>query len=70
LVGCIGDRAIAITAGMFRQNKAVDRIEKEERTDAVVQEATERLLSMEAVENAVAFSGFAGATFTNASNAA
>ena len=41
-----------------------------ERTDAVVQEATERLLAMDGVENAVAFSGFAGATFTNASNAA
>ncbi len=41
-----------------------------ERTDAVVQEATALLLAMDGVDNAVAFSGFAGATFTNASNAA
>ncbi|MEM1412671.1 MAG: multidrug efflux RND transporter permease subunit, partial [Pseudomonadota bacterium] len=41
-----------------------------ERTDEVVKEATDRLLAMDGVVNAVAFSGFAGATFTNASNAA
>lgn len=41
-----------------------------ERTDAVVQEATEKLIAMDGVVNAVAFAGFAGATFTNASNAA
>ncbi|MEE4173066.1 MAG: multidrug efflux RND transporter permease subunit [Xanthomonadales bacterium] len=41
-----------------------------ERTDAVVQDAVGRLLDLDGVENAVAFSGFAGATFTNASNAA
>ncbi len=41
-----------------------------ERTDAVVQDATARLMAMEGVDNAVAFAGFAGATFTNASNAA
>jgi len=40
-----------------------------ERTDAVVQEAVDRLLATEGVDNAVAFTGFAGATFTNASNA-
>ncbi len=40
------------------------------RTDAVVQEAVDSLLAMDGVENAVAFAGFAGATFTNASNAA
>lgn len=40
------------------------------RTDAVVQEAVDILLDMDGVENAVAFAGFAGATFTNASNAA
>ncbi len=40
------------------------------RTDAVVQQAVDGLLAMDGVENAVAFAGFAGATFTNASNAA
>lgn len=40
------------------------------RTDAVVQDAVEKLLSIDGVENAVAFAGFSGATFTNASNAA
>lgn len=40
------------------------------RTDAVVQEAVDKLLDMDGVSNAVAFAGFAGATFTNASNAA
>ncbi|WP_339767465.1 multidrug efflux RND transporter permease subunit [uncultured Paraglaciecola sp.] len=40
------------------------------RTDAVVQDAVEKLLSIEGVENAVAFAGFSGATFTNATNAA
>ncbi|MCG8641001.1 MAG: multidrug efflux RND transporter permease subunit [Desulfobacterales bacterium] len=41
-----------------------------ERTDAVVQEVTDKLLAMDGITNAVAFAGFAGATFTNASNAA
>lgn len=41
-----------------------------DRTDAVVREAVDKLLDMDGVTNAVAFSGFAGATFTNASNAA
>ncbi|WP_395376301.1 efflux RND transporter permease subunit [Marinicella sp. W31] len=41
-----------------------------DRTDAVVQEATEKLMALDGVVNAVAFAGFAGATFTNASNAA
>ncbi len=40
------------------------------RTDAVVQQAVEQLIDMDGVTNAVAFAGFAGATFTNASNAA
>ncbi len=40
------------------------------RTDAVVRQATEKLLDMDGVTNAVAFAGFSGATFTNASNAA
>ncbi len=40
------------------------------RTDAVIQKAIDRLMKMEGVENAVAFAGFDGASFTNASNAA
>jgi hydrophobe/amphiphile efflux-1 (HAE1) family protein len=39
-----------------------------ERTDAVVREATQIILGTPGVEHAVAFSGFDGATFTNASN--
>ncbi|MEM7545521.1 MAG: multidrug efflux RND transporter permease subunit [Pseudomonadota bacterium] len=39
-----------------------------ERTDAVIQQATEVALSTPGVTNAVAFAGFSGATFTNASN--
>ncbi len=41
-----------------------------QRTDEVVQEAVDKLIAMDGVTNAVAFAGFAGATFTNASNAA
>jgi HAE1 family hydrophobic/amphiphilic exporter-1 len=40
-----------------------------ERTDAVVREATDIILGTPGVEHAVPFSGFDGATFTNASNA-
>ena len=40
------------------------------RTDAVIQKAIDQLMAMEGVENAVAFAGFDGASFTNASNAA
>ncbi len=40
-----------------------------ERTDAVVRQATEIILGTPGVEHAVPFSGFDGATFTNASNA-
>lgn len=39
-----------------------------ERTDAVMREATEIALATPGVTNAVAFAGFSGATFTNASN--
>ena len=39
------------------------------RTDAVVKAATKIILATEGVEHAVPFSGFDGATFTNASNA-
>ena len=40
------------------------------RTDKVVQMATDKLLAIDGVSNAVGFTGFAGATFTNATNAA
>ena len=40
------------------------------RTDAVVQRASKILLDTPGVEDAIAFGGFSGATFTNASNAA
>ncbi|MGD9557497.1 MAG: efflux RND transporter permease subunit [Mangrovibacterium sp.] len=40
------------------------------RTDEVLQKAVKEVLSMEAVENVVAFAGFDGSTFTNSSNAA
>ncbi len=40
------------------------------RTDAVIQEALDLLMDMDGVENVVAFAGFDGASFTNASNAA
>ena len=38
------------------------------RTDAVIQQASEIIRKTPGVRNAVAFSGFSGATFTNASN--
>lgn len=40
-----------------------------ERTDAAVQKTLQKLLKVEGVRNAVAFAGFSGATFTNATNA-
>jgi hydrophobe/amphiphile efflux-1 (HAE1) family protein len=40
------------------------------RTDEVVQKAVKEIMGMEGVENVVAFAGFDGSTFTNASNAA
>lgn len=40
------------------------------RTDAVVKKAIQKILATKGVANAVAFTGFAGATFTNSSNAA
>src|SRR5688572_27789036 len=39
-----------------------------ERTDKVVQQASEIIRNTPGVRNAVAFAGFSGATFTNASN--
>lgn len=41
-----------------------------DRTDQVLQQVTQKVLSTEGVENTVAFAGFDGASFTNASNAA
>ncbi len=41
-----------------------------DRTDAVVKEVTDRLLAIDGIVNAVGFSGFSGATFTNAPNSA
>lgn len=40
------------------------------RTDAVVQDAIERVLAIPGVQNAVAFTGFSGANFVNSSNSA
>jgi hydrophobic/amphiphilic exporter-1 (mainly G- bacteria), HAE1 family len=39
-----------------------------ERTDAIIRQASDIALSVPGVTNAVAFAGFSGATFTNASN--
>ncbi|MEM9761170.1 MAG: multidrug efflux RND transporter permease subunit [Pseudomonadota bacterium] len=43
---------------------------KLDRTDAVVREATEKLLEIEGITETVGFAGFDGATFTQAPNAA
>ncbi|GLS27490.1 efflux RND transporter permease subunit [Marinibactrum halimedae] len=40
------------------------------RTDKIVQTATDKLMAIDGVVNTVGFTGFAGATFTNATNAA
>ncbi|OCH98749.1 RND transporter [Legionella jamestowniensis] len=41
-----------------------------DRTDQVVKKALRKILSIPGISNAVGFTGFAGATFTNSSNAA
>ncbi|MBT0586832.1 efflux RND transporter permease subunit [Alteromonas oceanisediminis] len=41
-----------------------------ERTDEVVKRAIDKLLAIDGIDNSVGFTGFSGATFTNASNAA
>ena len=41
-----------------------------DRTDAVVRDVIDKALMLDGVENAVGFSGFSGATFTNATNSA
>ena len=40
------------------------------RTDKVVKDAIKKILALPGIKNAVGFTGFAGATFTNSSNAA
>ena len=40
-----------------------------DRTDRILKDVVESLLAIEDIENSVAFTGFSGATFTNASNA-
>ncbi|MFC3908105.1 efflux RND transporter permease subunit [Legionella dresdenensis] len=41
-----------------------------DRTDKIVRQVTKKLLTIPGIENAVAFTGFSGANFTNSSNAA
>ncbi|GFE49590.1 multidrug efflux RND transporter permease subunit [Roseobacter cerasinus] len=56
------DQGYAIVVVQLPDGAALDR------TDAIVQQATEIALETPGVTNAVAFAGFSGATFTNASN--
>ncbi len=57
------DRTYLITAFLLPPGSTL------ERTDAVIRDASDLLLSRPGVRNAVAFVGFDGATFTNAPNA-
>jgi HAE1 family hydrophobic/amphiphilic exporter-1 len=57
------DRGYAIVAIQLPDGASL------ERTDAVIQRATEIVRQVPGVRDAVAFSGFSGVTFTNASNA-
>ncbi|MGH1403452.1 MAG: efflux RND transporter permease subunit [Alphaproteobacteria bacterium] len=57
------DQGYTITAINLPSGASLDR------TDAIIQKATEALLQIPDVEDTVAFTGFSGATFTNASNA-
>ncbi|MEL6566405.1 MAG: multidrug efflux RND transporter permease subunit [Pseudomonadota bacterium] len=56
------DQGYAIVVVQLPDGAALDR------TDAIVQQATDIALETPGVTNAVAFAGFSGATFTNASN--
>ncbi len=56
------DQGYAIVVVQLPDGAALDR------TDAVIQQATEIALETPGVTNAVGFAGFSGATFTNASN--
>lgn len=58
------DQGYAIVVVQLPEGASLDR------TDAVSQQATEIALETPGVTNAVAFAGFSGATFTNASNQA
>jgi len=57
------DRGYAIVAVQLPDGASL------ERTDAVIQRATKIMLETPGVQDAVAFAGFSGATFTNAPNA-
>ncbi|WP_147107661.1 efflux RND transporter permease subunit [Tateyamaria sp. syn59] len=56
------DQGYAIVVVQLPEGASLDR------TDAVMRQATEIALETPGVTNAVAFAGFSGATFTNASN--
>ena len=56
------DQGYAIVVVQLPDGAALDR------TDAIIQQATEIALDTPGVTNAVGFAGFSGATFTNASN--
>ncbi|WP_299550267.1 efflux RND transporter permease subunit [uncultured Tateyamaria sp.] len=56
------DQGYAIVVVQLPEGASLDR------TDAVMKQATEIALETPGVTNAVAFAGFSGATFTNASN--
>ncbi|MEL7259856.1 MAG: multidrug efflux RND transporter permease subunit [Pseudomonadota bacterium] len=56
------DQGYAIVVVQLPDGAALDR------TDAIIQQATDIALETPGVTNAVAFAGFSGATFTNASN--
>ncbi|KIC46202.1 multidrug efflux RND transporter permease subunit [Tateyamaria sp. ANG-S1] len=56
------DQGYAIVVVQLPEGASLDR------TDAVMKQATEIALGTPGVTNAVAFAGFSGATFTNASN--
>ncbi|MEL6450074.1 MAG: multidrug efflux RND transporter permease subunit [Pseudomonadota bacterium] len=56
------DQGYAIVVVQLPDGTSLDR------TDAVIRQATEIALDTPGVTNAVAFAGFSGATFTNASN--
>ena len=56
------DQGYAIVVVQLPEGASLDR------TDAVIQRATEIALETPGITNAVAFAGFSGATFTNASN--
>jgi HAE1 family hydrophobic/amphiphilic exporter-1 len=56
------DQGYAIVVVQLPDGAALDR------TDDIIKQATEIALETPGVTNAVAFAGFSGATFTNASN--